>query len=143
MHENKIIDSCWAALLGRLGLAAIFIISGFGKILGFDQTVAFAAAYQVPLPELAIVLTIVIELIGGVLLAVGLWTRWAALCIGLFLIPVTLVFHSNFEDQMQMTQFLKNLAIIGGMLMVVAHGPGGISIDRRRLRTTAPVMQSM
>jgi putative oxidoreductase len=81
-------------------------------------------------------LTIAVELGGGLLLAVGFKARWAALAIFLFLIPVTFVFHAFWgidpkEAAMQQINFLKNLSIMGGMLMVFAHGPGAYSVDKQ------------
>jgi putative oxidoreductase len=119
------------ALIGRVALAAIFIILGFTKIGGFDGMVAYASAYNVPFPEVAIVLAVIIEFVGGIMIAVGWKTRWAAEALAVFLIVTTLFFHTDFSDQMQMTMFLKNLAIFGGVLLLLAHGPGKYSLDER------------
>ncbi len=123
------------ALVGRILLAAIFIISGFGKITGWDGTAAYMASKGLPMVPALLALTIAIELGGGILLAIGYKARWAALAIFLFTIPVTLVFHNFWaadaaQVQMQQINFLKNLAIMGGMLMVVAFGPGTYSVDK-------------
>jgi putative oxidoreductase len=124
-----------AALLARILLAVIFIKSGFGKIGGFEGTVAAIASKGVPLPQVAAVVTILIELGGGLLLVFGLKARWAALLIFLWLIPSTLLFHDFWavpaeQYRNQQTNFLKNVAIMGGMLMVFAFGPGRIAFDR-------------
>ena len=123
------------ALVGRILLAAIFIISGFGKITGWDGTAAYMASKGLPMVPALLALTIAIELGGGILLAIGYKARWAALAIFLFTIPVTLVFHNFWaadaaQVQMQQINFLKNLAIMGGMLMVVAFGAGTYSVDK-------------
>jgi putative oxidoreductase len=125
-----------AALAGRILLAVIFIISGFGKLTAFAATAGYMASKGLPMVPVLLVLTILVELGGGILLAVGFKARWAALAIFLFLIPTTLVFHKFWgidaaQAQMQQTQFLKNLAIMGGMLYVFAFGPGAYSADRR------------
>ena len=124
-----------AALLARILLAVIFIKSGFGKIGGFEGTVAAIASKGVPLPQVAAVITILVELGGGLLLVFGLKARWVALLIFLWLIPTTLLFHNFWavppdQYQSQQTNVLKNVAIMGGMLMVFAFGPGRIAIDR-------------
>jgi putative oxidoreductase len=121
--------SAWTALIGRMLLAAIFIILGFAKISGFAVMSQFAAANNVPFSDLAIIVAIVVELIGGLMIAFGWKTKWAALSVFVFLIPVTYYFHTNFLDPMQMTMFLKNLSIMGGLLLLAAYGPGKYSID--------------
>jgi putative oxidoreductase len=125
-----------AALLGRVLLAVIFIKAGWGKIGGFEGTAGYMASKGLPMVQLLLVLTIVIELGGGLLLAIGYKARWAALVIFLFLIPVTVMFHPFWgipaeQVQNQMNHFLKNVAIMGGMLMVFAFGPGAYSLDKR------------
>jgi putative oxidoreductase len=94
-----------------------------------------------PLVVVLYVLTVIVELGGGLLLLVGWQARIAAGVIFLFLIPVTLTFHWDWGNRMQEIQFFKNLAIMGGLLMVVAFGPGPISLDgqtRRGRRTGRP-----
>lgn len=125
-----------AALVGRILLALIFILSGFNKITGFDGTAAYMASTGLPFASLLLVLTIAMELGGGLLLAVGWQARWVALAFFLFLIPVTLVFHTSSTTpehaQQQMIQLLKNISIMGGMLHVFAFGAGAWSLDGRR-----------
>ncbi|MBE0624519.1 MAG: DoxX family protein [Burkholderiales bacterium] len=123
-----------AALAGRILLALIFIISGYGKIAGYAGTAAYMASKGVPLVGILLPLTILVELGGGLLVAMGWKARWAAAVIFLFLIPVTLVFHNPSglapaEAQQQTIQLLKNLSIMGGMLGVFAFGAGRFSID--------------
>ena len=126
----------WAALAGRLMLAAIFIMSGLSKISGFDGAVGAIASKGLPVPQVLAALTIAVELGGGILLAVGLKARWAALAIGVFTVLAALLFHNYWavapEQRMaQYINFWKNVAMTGGMLMVFAFGPGRYSIDRR------------
>lgn len=125
----------WAALAGRILLAAIFLISGFNKIGGFAGTAAYIASKGLPLPELGAALAIVLELAGGIMLVAGYRARLAALAIFAFLIPTTFLFHAYWQlpPDRQMADFLsfwKNVAIMGGMLMVFAMGPGRLSVDR-------------
>ncbi len=124
-------------LLGRCLLGLIFILSGSGKIAGFTATAGYMAGKGLPLPEVLLIPTILIELGGGLLLVLGYQARWAALALFLFLIPVTLLFHDFWAaapDQVrnQMIHFEKNLAIMGGMLYVVFMGAGRYSLDAYR-----------
>jgi len=125
----------FAALIARILLAVIFVISGYGKIGGFDGIVAAIASKGVPLPQVAAAITILVELGGGILLVLGWKTRWVALIFFLWLIPTTVLFHDFWASppdqyEAQHINFMKNLAIMGGMLMVYAFGPGRLSIDR-------------
>ncbi len=125
----------WGLLLGRLMLAYIFVLSGFGKIGGFAGAAGYMAKYGMPMVEPLLVAAIVIELVGGLMLAVGWKARWAAWAIFLFLIPTTLIFHAYWavppeQVMMQTIQFQKNLAIMGGMLFVAFCGAGRLSLDR-------------
>lgn len=124
------------ALVGRILLAAIFIKSGYSKIGGFDGTVAYIAAAGLPLPQVGAVVAIVIELVGGIALAIGFKTRWVALAIGIFTLVAAFFFHNYWAmapDRVlaQSISFWKNVAITGGMLMVVAFGAGAYSVDRK------------
>lgn len=124
-------------LVGRILLGLLFIISGFGKIGHFDGTVGYIASGGLPMPSVVAALTILIELGGGLLLVFGLFTRWAALALAIFAVLAALVFHGFWaspeaQKAMQSTQFLKNLSIAGGMLVLAAFGPGAFSVDAKR-----------
>ena len=127
----------YGPLAGRILLALIFVQSGFGKITGFEGTVGYIASQGLPLPQLAAIGALTIELVGGTLLILGWQARWAATAIFLFLIPTTLIFHNYWaaeaaQQGMQQINFMKNLAIMGGMLYVMAFGAGPLSIDNRQ-----------
>jgi len=127
----------YGPLCARILLAAIFLVSGYDKIGGFSQIAAFMASKGIPLSEIALALSIVLEIGGGLLLIAGWKARWAAAAIFLWLIPATLIFHNFWEVdaaqyQNQLNHFLKNLCIIGGMLYVMAFGAGPLSMDNRR-----------
>ena len=129
MNTNRDVS----ALLARILLALIFITSGYGKIAGFEGLTGYIASKGMPFPSLMALGAIVVELGGGLLLLVGYRARWAALAIFLFLIPTTLIFHNFWSvaaDQVagQQTDFFKNVAIMGGMLMVWAFGPGRVAL---------------
>jgi putative oxidoreductase len=109
----------WGIALGRLLLSAIFIVSGVFKVAGFAGTAGVMASMGIPLAKFALVITILIEIGGGLLLLTGFKARNAALALALYLVPVTLVFH-NPTHQDQSVNFMKNLAIIGGLLVTAA-----------------------
>ena len=119
-----------AEVSGRVLLAAIFILSGFTKITGYAGTQGYMEAMGVPGALLPIV--IATELGGGLLIALGLWTRLAALALAGFTLLAALLFHRDFGDQMQMIMFLKNVSIAGAFLFLFARGAGTLSLDARR-----------
>jgi putative oxidoreductase len=125
------------ALLGRLMLAYIFVQSGIEKISGPKGTMQYMVSGGLPhslVPEL-FVLSVVVELLGGLMLIFGWYAELAALIIFLWMIPVTIIFHVSIGDTVH---WEKNLAIMGGLLMVAALGPGGFSLDgARESRRTA------
>jgi putative oxidoreductase len=125
-----------AVFVGRIFLALIFVVSGIGKITGYAGTAAYMASKGLPMVDVLLPLAIAAELGGGLLLAVGWKARWAAAALLVFLVPTTLIFHQFWGidpklAQMQKIHFLKNVAIMGGMLMVLALGPGAWSFDRK------------
>jgi putative oxidoreductase len=122
----------WLPLLGRLLLALIFILSGVSKVFAPGPTQAYIASAGLPLPLLGYIIALVVEIGGGVLLAVGYRTRETALVLAIFTVVAGLAFHSNFADQNQMIHFLKNLALAGGLLQIVAFGAGSLSVDARK-----------
>lgn len=110
-------------------LAVIFINSGIGKISNFAGTQQQIASAGLPLAALVTVFTIAFQLLGGAALIAGYKAKIGSILLLLFLVPATLVFHNPLVDPTQMTQFLKNLAIIGGLLMVTAYGSGPVSLE--------------
>lgn len=123
-------------LFGRVLLGLIFIISGFGKITGYAGTAGYMASKGLPFVDILLPLTILVELGGGLLILLGWNARIGAILLFLFLIPVTLIFHNFWavpadQMQMQMNNFLKNVAIIGGMLYIVYAGPGPYSLGHK------------
>ena len=126
-----------AALIGRVLLALTFIISGWGKITGFSDNVGYIASQGLPLPQVLLVIAIAIELGAGLAIAFGWKTRWAAVAFVVFLVVITPIFHAFWNvpaDQamMQQANFMKNLSILGGLLVLFAWGPGRYSLDERR-----------
>jgi putative oxidoreductase len=123
------------ALVGRILLSIIFITSGFGKITGYDGTAQYMAS-KLPMVGILLPLTILVELGGGILLAVGFKARWMGFVLAGFTLLAAFVFHdfwaADAANHMgQQINFMKNIAITGGLLMVTAFGPGAISVDKR------------
>jgi putative oxidoreductase len=119
-----------ADLTGRVGLAAIFLLSGLNKIGAYEGTQAYMASAGVP--GLLLPAVIVREVIGAVLLIAGFQTRLAAVALAGFSVLSALLFHFNLADQMQFILFFKNIAMAGGFLVLAAHGAGPLSVDGRR-----------
>jgi len=119
----------FAELAGRVLLSAMFLLSGIGKITGYAGTQAYMASQGVPTDLLPAV--IAVEVLGAIAIILGWNTRVAAFLLGGFTLLSALIFHSNLQDQMQMIMFLKNVAIAGGFLFLVAHGAGALSLDRK------------
>jgi len=127
MHNHGFLGS-YGSLIARVFLGAVFIISGIGKAAAFAGTVSFFSAVGLPVAQIFVVLTIITEVGAGLMLVVGWRPRLAAWWLILFVILATLIAHRDIADQNQMTQALKNLAIIGGLLMVALHGAGPKSV---------------
>lgn len=118
------------ALIGRLLLANLFVLAGINKLSAAEGTIGYIASVGLPLAEPIYYATVALEIVGGLMLAVGFKARYAAAALGVFSILAAVFFHANFADQNEMTSFLKNLSLAGGMFMVAAFGPGRLSIDR-------------
>ena len=126
------------ALAGRILLGVLFLMSGLGKLAAPAATQGYIAAVGLPLPFVAYLGSTGIEVIGSVLLIVGLQTRLTASGLAVFTLLTAAFFHNNFADQNQMIHFMKNIAIVGGLLQVAAFGAGAFSLDRRFNRPVAP-----
>lgn len=118
-----------AELGGRVFLAAIFLLSGLGKIGAYAGTAAYMASVGVPGALLPLV--IATEVLGSVAIIIGWKTGIVAFLLAGFTLLSGVIFHSNFTDQIQTIMFLKNIAIAGGFLLLVANGAGAWSLDRR------------
>lgn len=136
---NTNIDSTprndWAALVGRALMAVIFITAGFGKLTAFQGTAGYIASQGLPLPQVVTVLTIVLELGGGLMLLLGWKARWAAVALLVFTGLAGAIFHAFWaaapdQVQAQLIHFQKNLAMMGGLLYLAMHGSGRLSLDR-------------
>jgi putative oxidoreductase len=119
------------ALAGRVLLAAIFVISGLGKVAAPAASLAYMRAAGLPLAPLGLAGAALIELGGGIALILGYRTRVVATVLAAFAIVTALIFHSAFADQNQLIHFFKNVAMAGGLLQVVSFGGGRLSLDAR------------
>jgi putative oxidoreductase len=131
------------ALFGRILLAAIFITSGFAKLSDPAGAIGYMNAAGIPHADVLVYVAGTAELLGGLSLLVGFLARLGALGLFLVLVPIQFYFHSFWnmegaEAKTQMVQFMKNLAIMGGLLTVFAHGPGRYSLDARLRRPLVP-----
>ena len=127
--------------IARVFLSLLFIFSGFSKITAFDGVSAMMGGVGFPAPGLFLIGAILMELVGGLMLLVGYKVRLTSLALIVFLVPTTLLFHVAHIDgtpagQMEVIGTLKNLAIMGGLLMTAAAGAGAYSVDRMKLRET-------
>ncbi len=123
--------SRYITFVGRVLLSLMFVMAGANKLGSHEATLQYIGTSALPLPELAYWGAVAIELGGGLALLIGFQARIAAAALCVFALLAALFFHTNFADQVQMILFLKNITIMGGMLLIVAHGAGGFSIDNR------------
>ncbi|MEQ1660585.1 MAG: DoxX family protein [Hylemonella sp.] len=127
------------SLIGRLLLAALFLPAGISKIGGFAGTAGYIASKGLPLPEVGAAIAVAVEILGGLALILGFGTRLAALALALFTLVATFIFHNYWgvpADQafVQQLMFYKNIAVVGGLLVLAAHGAGAWSLDAKRQR---------
>ena len=123
-------------LIGRVLIGLPFAMSGFGKLAAYGPTTAMIGAVGLPVPPLAYIVAVAVELGGGLLLIAGYQTRIVAAALAVFSIATALSVHANFADQNQMIHFLKNVMMAGGLLQIVAFGAGAVSLDERFNRPT-------
>lgn len=119
-------------LIGRILIAAIFLVSGFSKLTAPGATIGYIGSLGLPVPLLGYLGSMGLELVGSVLLIVGYRTRLVAVLLAVYSIITALIFHHALGDQNQMFHFLKNVAMAGGLIQVVAYGAGAFSFDSRR-----------
>ena len=121
--------STFAAPTGRVFLSMVFIMSGLTKISQYAGTQGYMEAMGVPGALLPLV--ILTEVIGGLAVLLGWKARIAAFVLAGFSMVSAMLFHADFSNQMEMTNFMKNFTIAGGFLLIVAHGAGAFSLDNR------------
>ncbi|MGY3891348.1 DoxX family protein [Aeromonas mytilicola] len=118
-----------ALLAGRILLALMFVMAGWGKIGGYAGTQGYMEAMGVP--GFMLPLVILLELGGGLAIMLGLFTRSLSVLLAGFTLMAAFIFHYQPAEQMQMLMFMKNLSVAGGFLALAAAGPGAFSLDAR------------
>lgn len=116
-------------LIGRILIGALFLMSGLSKLAAPADTQSYIASVGLPAPVVAFWVAAAVETVGAALLIAGVRTRPVAGVLGIFTLATAVTFHNDFADQNQMIHFMKNLAIIGGLLQVVVFGGGKFSVD--------------
>jgi putative oxidoreductase len=127
----------YLSLAGRILISILFLLSGFLKMTHWQQTASILTSMKIPLVPLALPVIVLIEFGGALSIVAGYRTRLAALLQFLYLIPVTFMIHNYWafqgaQQQDQMAHFLKNVGIMGGLLLLAANGAGGLSVDASR-----------
>ncbi len=118
----------YAPLVGRILIAVLFLLAGFGKLADVPGFTGYLQSGG--LPGFLAWPAVIFELAVGVLLVIGFQTRWVGLAGATFCVVSAALYHNNFADQTQMVMFLKNLAIAGGFLLLAANGPGKFALDK-------------
>jgi len=116
-------------LLGRVLISTLFLLNGVFKISNYDGTVGWIESFG--MPGILIIPAIILEVIGPILIIVGYKAKIAAGFLSLFCILTAIIFHNDFPDQMQLTSFLKNIALAGGFLFIVVNGTKDLSIEKK------------
>jgi putative oxidoreductase len=122
------------AFIGRCLMAVLLLVSGFGKVVAPAATIAWIASTGLPMPAVADVVFIIIELGGGLLLILGWQIRPVAVVVSVYAIGTAFIFHRHVADPNMLFHFLKNIAVTGGLFQLMAFGAGNFSLDARRVR---------
>jgi putative oxidoreductase len=133
-YMNEVVTK-FGPVVGRVLIALIFLLSGIGKITGYAGTAGYMASKNLPMVDVLLVLSIVIEIGGAAMIVLGWKARLGALALFLWMVPVTLIFHNFWgvpaeQQQLQQIMFLKNLGLMGGMLFLMAFGSGKFSVEK-------------
>ena len=115
-------------LIARISISILFLLNGIFKINNYEGTVGWMESFG--LPGILIFPAIILEIVGPILIIIGYQTRIAAVALSLFCIATAIIFHNDFSDQMQLTAFLKNIALAGGFLFLVVNGAKGFCLDK-------------
>ena len=118
-----------ADLIGRILISALFLLNGIFKISNYDGTIGWMESFG--MPGILLIPAIILEIAGPVLIIIGYKTKLAAGFLSLFCIATAFIFHNDFANQMQLTSFLKNVALAGGFLILFVNGAKGLSLDNK------------
>ena len=116
-------------LIARISISILFLLNGIFKINNYEGTVGWMESFG--LPGILIIPAIILEIVGPILIIIGYQTRIAAASLSLFCVATAIIFHNDFSDQMQLTAFLKNIALAGGFLFLVVNGAKGYCLDKK------------
>ena len=116
-------------LVGRILISALFFLNGIFKINNYEGTIGWMEGFG--MPGILLIPAIILEIAGPVLIIIGYKTKLAAGLLSLFCIATAFIFHNDFANQMQLTSFLKNVALAGGFLILFVNGSGGLSLDNK------------
>ena len=116
-------------LIARILISILFLLNGIFKINNYEGTVGWMESFG--LPGILIFPAIILEIVGPILIIIGYQTRIAAAALSLFCVATAIIFHNDFSDQMQLTAFLKNIALAGGFLFLVINGAKGYCLDKK------------
>lgn len=130
------------ALTGRIALATLFLVSGFGKLAAPAATKAYIVSAGLPLPDLSYLAAVTVEVGFSIALVLGFRTRPVAMVMALFTLATALAFHTDFGDPNQLINFLKNVSIVGGLLQIIAFGAGAWSLDALQRRPSSGPVRS-
>ena len=126
----------YLSLIARVCLSAIFIWSGVNKIMNPVATMENMSAHGMPLTSFFLAGAIALEILGGLLVLLGIKVRWGAGMLIIFLIPATIIFHHDFSKELEQAMFLKNVAMLGGLLMLIQYGGGDLVLLRANYTLT-------
>ena len=116
-------------LLGRISISVLFFLNGIFKINNYEGTIVWMESFG--MPGILLIPAIILEVLGPVLIIVGYQTRIAAALLSLFCVATAVIFHNDFSNQMQLTSFLKNIALAGGFLILFVNGAKDLSLDNK------------
>ena len=116
-------------LIARISISILFLLNGIFKINNYEGTVGWMESFG--MPGILIFPAIILEIVGPILIIIGYQTRIAAASLSLFCIATAIIFHNDFSNQMQLTAFLKNIALAGGFLFLVINGAKGYCLDKK------------
>ena len=116
-------------LFGRILISVLFILNGFFKINNYDDTISWMESFD--MPGVLLIPAIILEVLGPILIIIGYQTKIVAGLLSLFCIATAIIFHNDFDNQMQLTSFLKNIALAGGFLFLVVNGARELSLDKK------------
>ena len=118
-----------ADLIARILISTLFLVNGIFKIDNYDGTIGWMEGFG--MPGILLIPAIILEIVGPVLIIIGYKTKLAAGLLSLFCVATAIIFHNDFTNQMQLTSFLKNIALAGGFLILFVNGAKGFSLDNK------------